>query len=114
MMTPQTRTGVVAAVRGGVIDVEFADQSLPEIDEALIVAWDRPEPLMLEVHAQLDEQSVRAIALHATAGLARGTLVHATGEPVRVPVGDAVLGRLLDVTGTCQDRGPALPQETTR
>ncbi|HTW33913.1 MAG TPA: F0F1 ATP synthase subunit beta [Rhizomicrobium sp.] len=114
MIETQTRTGVVTAVRGGVIDVAFASQSLPEIEEALIVAWDKPEPLMLEVHAHLNAHSVRGIALHATAGLARGTPVHATGQPVRVPVGDKVLGRLLDVTGTCQDREPALPQDILR
>jgi F-type H+-transporting ATPase subunit beta len=114
MTAMQPRTGIVTAVRGGVIDVAFADRVLPDIDEALFVAWDRPEPLMLEVHAHLSELSVRAIALHATAGLARGTLVHATGGPVSVPVSNAILGRLLDVTGTCQDRGPALPQDIMR
>jgi F-type H+/Na+-transporting ATPase subunit beta len=107
-------TGIVTAVRGGVVDVEFADGPLPEIDEALIVAWDRPEPLVLEVHAHLDEHSLRSVALHATAGLARGTLVRATGQTVTVPVGEGVLGRLLDVTGICQDRGPALPESTPR
>ncbi|HWU26153.1 MAG TPA: F0F1 ATP synthase subunit beta [Rhizomicrobium sp.] len=107
------QSGIVTAVRGGVIDVEFAGP-LPEIDDALIVDWDRPEPLMVEVHAHLNERSVRGIALHAAAGLSRGTPVHPLGGPVTVPVGDAVLGRLLDVTGACQDRGPPLPQGITR
>ena len=52
--------------------------------------------------------TVRAIALQATAGLARNTRVRATGAPISVPVGDAVLGRLLDVVGAVRDRGPAL------
>lgn len=107
-------TGIVTAVHGGVVDVEFAEGLLPDIDEALIVEWDRPQPLVLEVHAQLDEHSLRGVALHATAGLARGTPVRSTGQTVTVPVGKRVLGRLLDVTGSCQDRGPALPKSTPR
>ena len=58
--------------------------------------------------------TVRGIALQATTGLARGTSVQATRAPVSVPVGDAVLGRLLDVVGTTRDRGPALPSDTPR
>ncbi|HVJ55356.1 MAG TPA: F0F1 ATP synthase subunit beta [Aliidongia sp.] len=103
--------GEIRSVRGAVVDVRFAT-ALPGINTALLVEWDRPEPLLLEVHAHLDPQTVRAIALQATAGLKRGTSVRATGEPISVPVGDAVLGRLLDVTGTVRDRGPALPAET--
>ena len=101
-------SGFVTAVRGGIIDVEFDRGPLPQINDALIVDWDRPDPLMVEVHAHLDERHVRGIALHATAGLSRGTPVHAPGGPVTVPVGDAVLGRLLDVTGSVQDRGARL------
>ena len=65
---------------------------LPPINTALIVEWDRPEPLVLEVHSHVDPVTVRGIALQATAGLARGTKVRATGAPISVPVGDAVLG----------------------
>lgn len=86
--------------------MKFEEAPLPHINDALIVDWDRHNPLIIEVHAHLDEQHVRAIALHSTAGLSRGTPVHASGGPVTVPVGDAVLGRLLDVTGLAQDRGP--------
>ncbi len=107
-------TGTVTAVRGGVVDVVFPAALLPQIDEALVVEWDRPEPLLLEVHAHLDECHVRAIALHATAGLARGTPVRATGKPISIPVGDALLGRLLDVVGDCRDNGPALPGDLPR
>jgi F-type H+/Na+-transporting ATPase subunit beta len=65
-----------------------------------MVEWDRPEPLILEVHSHIDPMTVRSIALQATAGLARNTKVRATGAPIAVPVGDAVLGRLLVVRGT--------------
>ncbi|MCW6512184.1 F0F1 ATP synthase subunit beta [Lichenifustis flavocetrariae] len=106
--------GCVISVRGAVVDVTFAGAALPAIDTALIVQWDRPEPLVLEVHSHVDPSTVRCIALQATAGLARSTRVRTTGGPISIPVGDAVLGRLLDVVGTVRDRGPPLPPETPR
>jgi F-type H+/Na+-transporting ATPase subunit beta len=106
--------GAVVAVRGAVVDVAFGGGKLPPINSALIVAWDRPEQLVLEVHSHVDEATVRAIALQATAGLARGTIVRPTGLPIEVPVGEAVMGRLLDVVGTLRDRGPPLPAGTKR
>jgi F-type H+-transporting ATPase subunit beta len=111
---PVLATGTVISVRGAVVEVRFDGAALPPIDTALIVAWDRPEPLVLEVHSHTDAATVRGIALQATAGLARGTTVHATGAPISVPVGDAVLGRLLDVVGTVRDQGPPLPADTPR
>jgi F-type H+-transporting ATPase subunit beta len=107
-------TGTVVSVRGAVVDVAFDSEALPPINTALIVEWDRLEPLILEVHSHVDPATIRGIALQATAGLARNTKVCATGAPVSVPVGDAVLGRLLDVVGTVRDRGPALPSDTPR
>lgn len=109
----QSPIGTVVSVRGAVVDVHF-DGALPAIETALTVAWDRPEPLTLEVHSHLDLGTVRAVALQPTAGLKRGTAVHATGSAITVPVGEAVLGRLLDVMGNPGDRGPALPSDTPR
>ena len=106
--------GRVVSVRGVVVDVSFADGILPDINTALVVEWDRPQPLILEVHSHADAATVRAIALQTTAGLARNTAVRVTGGPVSVPVGAAVLGRLLDVTGNVGDRGPPLPADTPR
>ena len=105
---------MVESVRGAVIDVSFHGHVLPPVNTALIVEWDRPETLVLEVHSHVDPVTVRGIALQATAGLARNTKVRATGEPITVPVGEAVLGRLLDVVGIVRDRGPALPAGTPR
>jgi F-type H+-transporting ATPase subunit beta len=104
--------GIVTQVRGAVVDVDFPNGSLPPIETALTVGWDRPEKLVLEVHSHVDATTIRGIAMQATAGLSRGTAVVATGEPITVPVGDAILGRLIDVLGTLQDRGPALPANT--
>ncbi len=114
MTQPEQLTGKVLAVRGAVIDVGFDGAELPKLDEALIVEWDRPGTLMVEVQAHLDAGSVRGVALQATAGLQRGQRVRATGAPISVPVGEAVLGRLLDVTGAVRDDGPPLPTDLPR
>ena len=107
-MTESTSAGGrVVAVRGAVVDVAF-DTELPRLEEALVVEWDQPEALVIEVQAHLDERTVRGVALQATEGLRRGVVVRATGGAITVPVGDAVLGRLLDVTGTVRDGGPPL------
>ncbi len=106
--------GRVVALRGPVIDVAFAAGPLPPIEAALSVAWDRPEPLIAEVQSHLDDTLVRAVALQPTAGLRRGVEVRTTGGPITVPVDDAVLGRLLDVTGAVRDGGPPLPAEVAR
>jgi F-type H+-transporting ATPase subunit beta len=107
-------TGLVHAVRGAVVDVIFENAELPAINSALIVEWDQPTPLMLEVHSHLDLTAVRAVAFQSTAGLARAVAVRATGGPVDVPVGEHVLGRLLDAVGDPQDDGPPLPHDIPR
>jgi len=101
-------------VRGPVVDVAFPAGGLPPLNSVLSVEWDRPEPLLLEVHGHLDTSSVRAIALQATAGLSRGTAARPIAPAIMVPVGENVLGRLLDVTGSVRDDGPALPDDTPR
>ena len=111
---PILATGVVLSVRGAVVEVRFEDATLPAINTALIVEWDRAEPLTLEVHGHVDPATIRGIAMQATAGLARGTPVRTTGAAISVPVGEAVLGRLLDVLGAVRDRGPPLPDDTPR
>jgi F-type H+/Na+-transporting ATPase subunit beta len=105
--------GVVVAVRGAVVDVAF-EGALPQLNAALVIEWDRPDPLVVEVQAHLDERTVRGVALQATGGLRRGVSVAATGGAIEVAVGDAVLGRLLDVTGSPRDNGPALPADLQR
>jgi F-type H+-transporting ATPase subunit beta len=108
------RDGIVHAVRGAVVDVVFPAGDLPPIKSALVVEWDRPMALILEVHSHLDTTTLRAVAFQSTAGLARGVGVQATNGPVTVPVGDGVLGRLLDVVGNPQDNGPALADDSPR
>ncbi len=107
-------TGHVSAIRGSVIDLRFAAGSLPAVREAIAIEWDRGPPLLAEVQAHLDDATVRAIVLRNPAGLRRGTPVRATGAPIRVPVGQPVLGRLLDAVGEPADRGPALSPDIQR
>jgi F-type H+-transporting ATPase subunit beta len=96
------------------VDVVFAGMDLPPINAALNVEWDKPTPLILEVHSHLDLTTVRAVAFQSTAGLARGVSVRVTGGPVTVPVENEVLGRLLDVVGNPKDDGVPLPEDTPR
>ena len=103
--------GRVRAVRGAVLDVAFDSGALPSIGEALRIDTGE-QTLIAEVQSHIDAAVVRAIALQATSGLRRGTAAVATGGPLTAPVGDAVLGRLLDVSGTVHDHGPPLPADT--
>ena len=100
------------SVRGSVIDARFSPDSLPAINEALEVLAD--PPLIAEAQAHLDERTVRAVAMHSTEGLSRGVAVRATGSPITVPVGEALLGRLADVLGAARDGGAPIPADTPR
>ena len=104
--------GTVVSVRGSVIDVRFEEGTLPAINEALEVGG--KVSLVAEVQAHLDERTVRAVAMQSTEGLSRGGPVSATGGPISVPVGEAMLGRLVDVLGAPRDGGPPIPPGTMR
>jgi F-type H+-transporting ATPase subunit beta len=106
--------GRIVALRGPVIDVDFNTGVLPRIQEALEIGSDLSNRLTAEVQSHLGEATVRAVALQPTAGLRRGATVQATGGPVTAPVGDAVLGRLLDVMGNVRDHGAPLPADIDR
>ncbi len=106
--------GQVRAVRGAVIDVSFPPDALPAIGDALRIGVGGDRLLLAEVQSHLDATTARAVALHGTAGLSRGTPVWAIGGPLTTPVGDAVLGRLLDVCGAVHDHGPSLAADTPR
>jgi len=107
-------TGQIVAVHGSVVDIRFQGDTLPAIEDAITIARDDGLPLVAEVQQHLDAATVRAVALDSTAGLRRGTTAYATGGPIRVPVGDMVLGRLLNAVGKAVDRGPPLPPDTPR
>ena len=100
--------GKVIQVLGPVIDVDFTDY-LPGINEALettIVINGKETRLVLEVAIQLGDNRVRTIAMDMSEGLTRGQEVKATGDFIKVPVGEEVLGRIFNVIGeTIDDAG---------
>ena len=100
--------GEVVQVIGAVIDVRFPDE-IPAIYNALKVRiGEQGNEVICEVQQHLGDNKVRAVAMDATDGLARGTEVIDTGAPMTVPVGEATLGRLIDVNGNTIDKGPSL------
>jgi F-type H+-transporting ATPase subunit beta len=96
--------GKIVQIIGAVVDVEFSRDSMPKVFEAL--KMEAPE-LTMEVQQQLGDGVVRAIAMGSTDGLRRGMEVLATGNPIMVPVGQATLGRIMNVLGTpIDEQGP--------
>ena len=103
--------GTVVQIIGAVVDVKF-DDTLPAIENALEIKFPDGKILVAEVASQLGDNIVRAVALSSTDGLARGAEVTDTGAPLKVPVGEACLGRLMNVLGQPQDhRGPIKAKE---
>jgi F-type H+-transporting ATPase subunit beta len=108
------RRGHVVAIHGSVVDVSFPTGKLPAIAEAIAIESERGAPLLAEVQLHLNATTARAVALENTTGLRRGTAVHAMGTPVQTPVGEPVLGRLLDARGAPADRGESFASELER
>lgn len=104
-------TGKVVQIIGPAVDVEF-EKDLPLINNALEIKLNDKDILVAEVAQQLGDNIVRAVALGPTDGLARGASAVDTGSPLKVPVGEACLGRLMDVLGQPKDhRGPIETKE---
>ena len=99
-------TGHVVAVKGAVVDVEFAPDHLPGIYDALEIARPNQNRLVLEVQSHTGNNRVRAIAMDTTDGLRRGVPVTQTGAPISVPVGPSTLGRIFNVLGDVIDGRP--------
>jgi len=106
--------GRVVAVRGSVVDIRFAPGELPAIDDAVEIEQDQGRMLVAEVQQHVDLTTVRAVALESTAGLRRGATALALAAPIRVPVGEAVLGRLLTAIGEPADGLPPFPEDIRR
>jgi len=107
------KVGKIKQVIGAVIDVQF-DDALPEIFNALELTKENGEKLILEVQQHLGEDSVRTIAMDGTEGLVRGTEVRDTGKAITMPTGEAIKGRLFNVTGDAIDGLPQVSKENGR
>ena len=95
--------GKISQIMGAVVDVEFTDGDLPKIMNALEIKRDDNSSLILEVAQHLGDSTVRTVAMDTTDGLVRGHAVKDLGNPISVPVGEQVLGRLFDVIGNTID-----------
>src|ERR1700692_4102244 len=93
----KTKDGHVSQVIGAVVDVEFPAGEQPELFEALEVKTQDGRTVVLEVEGAIGNNTVRRIAMDATDGFRRGDPVHATGDPISVPVGVGTLGRMFNV-----------------
>jgi F-type H+-transporting ATPase subunit beta len=111
-------TGKVMQVIGPVLDVEFDAAHLPELYNALTVtgtsADGAPLNVTVEVQQHIGRNQVRAVAMSSTDGVERGMEAVDTGAAISVPVGDAALGRILNVLGEPVDNGAPIPKDTPR
>jgi len=109
--------GKITQVIGAVIDVEFEGGQLPPILNALTVSNpaidERADNLTLEVAQHLGERTVRCIGMDTTDGLVRGMTARDTGDSIRMPVGEATLGRILNVIGEPVDGMGPIAAKTT-
>lgn len=101
--------GRVVQVLGGVVDVEFPPDQLPEVYEAIEVPRGEDDLLVLEVQKHLGNGWVRCVSMDSTDGLQRGRKCYSTGAAIQVPVGEETLGRVFNVLGKPVDKkGPVL------
>ncbi len=101
-------SGRIKQIQGSVVDVLFEPGNVPSIYEALELKSD-DKRMVFEVQKLLDNGTVQCVAMDSTDGLQRGMPVERTGEPIKVPVGPATLGRVLNVLGEAVDNaGPVV------
>ena len=105
--------GKITEVIGPVIDVSFEKDNLPKILNALEIKKEDGTSIILEVQQHLGEDRVRTIAMSGTEGLRRGMIVDDLGEPISMPVGDDIKGRLFNVVGSAID-GMSEPESKDR
>ena len=91
--------GRLIQILGGVVDVEFPAENLPQVYDAVEIPREGQQPLVLEVQKHLGNNLVRCVAMDTTDGIRRGLPAIATGNPIMVPVGPQTLGRVFNVLG---------------
>lgn len=112
METLTSNEGIITKIIGPVIDVEFPDGNLPNIYTALNIYNQEGTKIVTEVEQMLGSNKVRTVAMSSTDGLRRGMKVVNTNEPIKIPVGDAILGRILNVTGDPVDNAGNIETDT--
>lgn len=105
------QTGEIIQVIGPVVDVRFPEGNVPDIYSALMIEG---SGIILETQQQIGDGVVRTIAMATTDGLIRGMSVSNTGKPIQVPVGQGVLGRMMDVLGNPVDEAGPINTESRR
>lgn len=114
----KTNFGKVIQVIGPVLDVEFESEYLPELYNALRIREKSDAgadiDVTVEVQQHIGRNQVRAVAMSSTDAVVRGMRVEDTGGPITVPVGEAALGRILNVLGNPVDNGAAIPDSVER
>ncbi|HKN58205.1 MAG TPA: F0F1 ATP synthase subunit beta [Gemmatimonadaceae bacterium] len=116
--TKKHNIGKVVQVIGPVLDVEFEAEHLPELYNALRIREKSDSgvdiDVTVEVQQHIGRNQVRAVAMSSTDAVVRGMNVEDTGGPITVPVGEAALGRILNVLGNPVDNGPPIPDNVER
>ena len=107
------KSGRIRQVTGAVVDVQFDSADLPAILNAL-ETQNQGQRLVLEVAQHLGENTVRTIAMDSTEGLVRGQEVADTGQAISIPVGEATLGRIMNVIGEPVDEAGPIKGSTMR
>lgn len=106
------KEGLITQVIGPVIDVEFKSGILPEINDSIEIIVDDNTKIVAEVQQHLGENRIRSVAMSSTDGIKRGMKVINTGEPIKIPVGKNILGRILNVLGQPVDNEGAIEADT--
>jgi F-type H+-transporting ATPase subunit beta len=106
-------TGKISQIIGPVIDVVFdnAGNNLPKIYDALEVSKTNGDKMVIECQQHIGENTIRAVAMDSTDGLKRGMEVRPTGQPILMPIGDEIKGRLFNVVGEAIDGIGSVPNE---
>lgn len=112
METLAATEGVITKIIGPVVDVEFPSGDLPKIYTALNLYQEDGTKVVAEVQQMLGSNKVRTVAMASTDGLRRGMKVINTNEPIKIPVGKAILGRILNVVGDAVDNAGPIETDT--
>ncbi len=112
METLTATEGLITKIIGPVVDVEFPSGDLPNIYTALNMFQDDGTKVVAEVQQMLGSNKVRTVAMSSTDGLRRGMKVINTKEPIKIPVGKAILGRILNVVGDAVDNQGEIQTDT--